>query len=330
MSVAAAAAPALSDEATAPRCRAACRAAVLRERRRSRSGVRRMRPGVAFAYALTLALAALVVGDPVHAAAVLAIVLAALAVSRVMRAAWPYLRISLYIGLLVLIINPLFGGAGLDVLWSLSIGPIHLAVTVQGIVYGIASVLRLAGVILAFGLLNLCVDPDDQLAIVSRFSFRSGLVLSLASRLLPVFSRDAARINDAQKARGVPLDAGSRRRRAVARLPLLACMLTQSLERAVDVAASMEARGYGVGPRVRWLRRRVWSAADVVSAVATATAVAAIATGFVVGAWSFNFFPLLDDVWAPVASPVWLALLAMCLLPLLLTAPWQRASASKV
>ncbi len=145
-----------------------------------------------------------------------------------------------------------------------------------------------------------------------------------------MFSRDAGRISDAQKARGVPLDAGSRRERAAARLPLLACLLTQSLERAVDVAASMEARGYGAGPRTRWLRRRVWSAGDVAAAAATAGAVAAVVAGVAVGAWSFTFFPLMDDVWAPVASPIWLVLVAASLLPLLLTAPWHRAPASKV
>jgi energy-coupling factor transport system permease protein len=319
----------LPGEATAPRCRAAQRAAALRERERARYGVRRMRPGVAFAYALTLALAALVVGDPVQAAAVLAVVLLALAVSRALRLAWPYVRMSLYIGLVVLVVNPLFGGAGLDVIWALDVGFIHLAVTTQGIVYGVASALRLAGVILAFGLLNLCVDADDQLALVSRLSFRSGLVLSLASRLLPVFSRDAARIGDAQKARGVPLDTGSRRDRAAARLPLLACLLTQSLERAVDVAASMEARGYGAGPRTRWLRRSAWGALDAASATATAGVVAAIVAGVVAGAWSFTFFPLLDDVWTPATSPVWLALLTGAVLPLLFTAPWHRTRTCK-
>jgi len=302
---------------------------MLRAQEQSRAGLRRLAPGVALAVCLTLAAAALIVTNPVQAAAVLVLVVVALAASRVLRESWPYVRISLSIAAVVLVVNPLFGAAGLDVLWELRLGPLHVAVTVQGIVYGISSALRLSAVILAFALLNLCVDADDQLALVSRLSFRSGLVLSLASRLLPVFSRDAGRISDAQLARGVALDAGRWRQRAAARLPLLACMLTQSLERAVDVAASMQARGYGAGPRTSWRRRRPWSAPDRLALAATLVTVAALCAGIVGGVWSFTFFPLLDDLWVGLGSAAWLLVLAGLSISLLVTRPWRRTRPSR-
>lgn len=301
------------------------RAAVLRREARDRSGIRRLRPGVAFAFTLTLAGAALIVTNPLQSAVLLVLIVAALATSRLLRASWPYVRISLYIAAVVLVVNPLFGAGGLDVLWSWDLGLFEISITIQGIVFGISSALRLAGVILAFSLLNLAVDPDDQLALMSRLSFRSGLVLSLASRLLPVFSRDATRITDAQRARGVPLDQGRRRDRAAARLPLLACMLTQSLERTVDVAASMESRGYGAGRRTLWVRRRRWAAADVIALAATGAVVAALVAGVVAGAWSYTFFPLLEDPWTAMPAPVWLAVLAGLLIPLIVTSPWRRS-----
>lgn len=310
----------------APRARATRRAAVLRSKARDRAGVRRLRPGVAFAYTLTLAAAALIVTNPLQSAALLVLILASLAASRVLKASWPYIRISVYIAAVVLVVNPLFGAGGLDVLWSLDLGLFEISVTVQGIVFGVSSALRLTGVILAFSLLNLAVDPDDQLAIMSRLSFRSGLVLSLASRLLPVFSRDAARITDAQRARGVRLDEGRRRDRAAARLPLLACMLTQSLERAVDVAASMEARGYGAGRRTRWVRRRRWAPIDVTTLAATVTAITALIAGVAAGAWSYTFFPLLDDPLATMATTPWLVTLVCLTIPLIVTRPWRSRS----
>ena len=112
--------------------------------------------------------------------------------------------------------------------------------------------LRLVAVMLAFALYTVVLDPDDQLALVSRFSFRSGLVVSLATRLFPVLQRDAGRIADAQRSRGVELDRGPRRARAVARVPLLAALFAQSLERAMDVGSAMTARGYGRRGRTRW------------------------------------------------------------------------------
>ena len=323
--------PAATAEAAprAARPRTVRRAALLRARERGRSGVRRLRPGVALSYTLALAAAALVTSNPVQAAAVLSLVIAALAASGVLRAARPYLRMTLYVTAIVLVVNPLFGAGGLGVLWSLQIGPLTLAITVEGIAFAVGNALRLAGVLLAFALLNLCVDPDDQLGVISRFSFRSGLVLSLASRLTPVFSRDAARISDAQKARGVRLDDGRRRDRAAARLPLLASLLTQSLERAVEVAASMEARGYGAGPRTRWTPCRPWRPADLAAAVATALAGGALVAGFAAGAWSFTYFPLLHDPLAALTDASWLLLLAGLSTPLLVTLPWSRARSSK-
>ena len=301
------------------------RAAALRRKTHARSGIRRLRPGVAFAYTLTLAGAALIVTNPLQSAVLLALIVVTLATSRVLSDSWPYVRISLYIAAVVLVVNPLFGAGGLDVLWSWDLGLFEISITIQGIVFGISSALRLAGVILAFSLLNLAVDPDDQLAIMSRLSFRSGLVLSLASRLLPVFSRDAVRITDAQRARGVPLDQGRRRDRAAARLPLLACMLTQSLERAVDVAASMESRGYGAGRRTVWVRRGRWAASDAVTLAATAACIVALVAGIAAGAWSCTFFPLLDDPWPAMLATGWLVVVAGLTIPVIVTSPWRRS-----
>jgi len=311
-----------------PRFRAARRAALLRERESRRYGLRRLRPAVSLSCTLALAAAALVTTNPAQSAVILVIVVTTLAASRVLRAAWPYIRVSLYIVAIVLLVNPLFAGAGLDVLWGTGVGPFRIAVTVQGVVFGVGSALRLAGVILAFSLLNLCVDPDDQLAIASRFSFRSGLVLSLAARLLPVFSRDAARIIDAQRARGVRLDDGRANHRAALRLPLLATLLTQSLERAVDVAASMEARGYGAGRRTRWARRRRWTPTDAAALSAAVTAFAGVVVGAVAGAWSFTYFPLLGDIWSPLGGTLWLVVVAGLVIPLIVTMPWRPLPSS--
>jgi energy-coupling factor transport system permease protein len=271
-----------------------------------------------------LAVAGLTVANPVQVAVLLAVTLASLWASGALRAAVPYLRIALYVGAFLALLNPIFSRAGLDVLWETTLGPLTVKVTVQGIAFGVTSALRLATVTLAFALFTLVIDPDEQLGLLSRLSFRSGLVLSLAARLFPVFSRDAARLADAQRARGVELDRGSRRERAAARVPLLAALLTRSLERAVDVAASMEARAYGSGGRTRWVRRRRWTAVDVLTAAAAVLAGVALAGGLATGAFAYDFFPLLVDPWAMLASGWWLALALALAAPLVVTRPWRR------
>lgn len=287
-------------------------------------GLARVRPGVCLGFIAALAVAGLAVSNPFQVAFLLAVTLLALWTSGALPAALPYLRVAVYVGAFLALLNPVFSHGGLDVLWETSLGPLTVAITVQGIVFGLTSALRLAVVTLAFALFTLVIDPDEQLGLLSRLSFRSGLVLSLAARLFPVVSRDAARLSDAQRARGVELDRGRRRERAAARIPLLSALLTRSLERAVDVAASMEARAYGSGRRTRWARRRPWSTADVATAAAALAAAIALVGGLARGAFAYDFFPLLDDPWAAFASPWWLALAAALAIPLVVTRPWRR------
>jgi energy-coupling factor transport system permease protein len=287
-------------------------------------GLSRLRPGICLSFVTVLAVAGLALSNPLQVAVLLAVTLLALWISGALRAALPYLRIALYVGAFLALLNPIFSRGGLDVLWEAALGPLAVKVTVQGIAFGITSALRLATVTLAFAVFTLVIDADEQLGLLSRLSFRSGLVLSLAARLFPVFSRDAARLADAQRARGVELDRGNRRARAAARVPLLSALLTRSLERAVDVAASMEARAYGSGGRSRWARRRRWTAADAVTVGAMATAVAALLGGLLSGAFAYEFFPLLDDPWTGMTGGWWLALAPSLAAPLLATAPWPR------
>jgi len=287
-------------------------------------GLALRQPVAAAAFVAAVAFAAMVVANPVQVVVLLAFNLAVLALSGHLRDSLPYVRIALMVGLFLAVLNPLFSPGGLDVLWEADLGPITITVTVQGIVFGITTALRLTAVILAFALLNVALDPDDQLGLLSRFSFRSGLVLSLASRLFPVLSNDAARIADAQRSRGLELDRGTRRQRAAARVPLLSALLTRSLERAVDIAAAMEARGYGAARRSRWLHRRPWRAADVALAGGGALAAVAVLAGLLTGQTAYDFYPLLDDPWPQLLDPWWLVTLAALVVPAGMALRWSR------
>ena len=87
---------------------------------------------------------------------------------------------------------------------------------------------------MAFALFSACVDQDEVLRVLRRFSYRSALTAVLATRLVPVLARDAARMSDASRCRPVP----------AGRLEVARAALSGSLERAVDVAAALEVRGY--------------------------------------------------------------------------------------
>jgi energy-coupling factor transport system permease protein len=119
-------------------------------------------------------------------------------------------------------------------------------VTLEAIVYGGVAGLRLLGLILVCALFSAAVDPDEVLRSLRRVSYRFALTTVLATRLVPVLARDASRRSEAARCRARPAP-----RRALAH-----AALAGSLERAVEVAAALEVRGYSRPPA----RARSWRA----------------------------------------------------------------------
>jgi energy-coupling factor transport system permease protein len=176
-----------------------------------------------------------------------------------------YLAGALGSGLAVVVLTPLVSSIGWHVLWSGPTLPVlgTLDVTREELRLGLYQGLRLTAVALAFSAYALLLD-HDRLVQSARFARRSVLAVALATRLVPTLERDAAGLVEALRGRGVEVT-GTR-----GRARLLAPLLAGSLERALNLAEAMEARGYGCPggtrrPQPRWgLRER----AALVAAVA--------------------------------------------------------------
>ena len=118
-----------------------------------------------------------------------------------------------------------------------------------------------------------------------RLSFRSALTASLATRMIPVLAADAQRLAEAQRTRPRGAPRGAR-----GRLALLGAVIGGSLDRAMDVAATLEVRGFATARRAPRIRRP-WSRHDVAFA-ASAAAIAGVAlAGWSAGAASFSAYP---------------------------------------
>jgi len=103
---------------------------------------------------------------------------------------------------------------------------------------------------LAFAVYSACVDPDRVLALLRPIAGRSALTATLISRMVPLAAADHARLREATALRG---PAAAR----VGRGALARRLVAGSLDRAVDVAATLELRGYGLSAaRVAPGRRR--------------------------------------------------------------------------
>jgi energy-coupling factor transport system permease protein len=244
-------------------------------------------PGAAIAYLGAIVVVAFLYSSPLillaaGAAATLAGILAGARAA--VRAA---LKMGLSLVLLITVVNALVTSRGETVVARLGDWPLlgRVDITLEAIVAGVSYGLVAAATIVAFAVYSACVDPDRVLRALRPIAGRSALTATLVSRLVPVAAADAGRLRDAATLRG-PAAA------PVGKAALARRLLAGSLDRAVDVAATLELRGYSLeAPRAR--NRRVVSRYDGrFYAVATLVLATAIA-GKLLGADDFQAYPSL-------------------------------------
>lgn len=184
----------------------------------------------------------------------------------------------------------------------------QIDVTAEALAEGGVLALRIGVVFAAFAVHSACVDPDRMLRLLRPVARHSALTATLITRLVPLAAGDLARLRAAQSLRG-PAAA------PVTRAALVRRLVAGTLDRAVDVAATLELRGYARGVARRGApgprSRHSWRFGLSAGAIAVLGVVAAIA-----GWGSFDAYPriLLD------ANPATLALAA--LLPVLAWLPF--------
>lgn len=277
--------------------------------RRRASPLHATRAGVASLYCVALAAAALCFEHPVVLGALAAALVVAAFGARVPREVMRTLAWGVPFGLVIAVINALVVREGLTVILR---GPVvpgvgAVDVTLEAAVYGGILGLRALIVIGCFALLSAAVDPDELLRAFRRASFRSALTAALATRMVPVLARDARRLRDAQRCR--PGGAGSG-------LTVVRAVTAGALDRAVDVAATLEVRGYRLA-RSLARSRRPWSRHDVAFGAAAAGLAALTVAFLATGGDGFESAPRLAAPLDATALTLAAALAACALLPLL-------------
>jgi energy-coupling factor transport system permease protein len=270
------------------------------------------RATVAGAYVAAVAFAGLAFGHPLVLLALLAGVVASGAAAGVGAELARAARFALPLALLVALVNPLVSREGLTVIATGPVVPVlgALDITLEALVFGLVAGLRVLLVMLAFALFAATVDPDALLRLFRRLSFRSALTASLATRLVPVIGRDAARLSDAYRLRAEIAAGGGRRlRRGVT---LTRALAAGALDRAVDVAAALEVRGYALGSRSRSARPEPWSRHDLAFALSAATVIALTLAARLAGIAAFDPYPSLEAAHGPLEL-AFAALLALAI-----------------
>jgi energy-coupling factor transport system permease protein len=273
--------------------------------RSRRSALHAARAGAAGAWCLAFGAVPLVSEHPAVLAAVLAVEVAAALAAGLSRELARTARWAVPFAVWVMLVNALVARQGVTVIFR---GPDlpwrgQVDITWEALAYGGILGLRMLAIFLSSTFLATAVDADELLRGFRRASLRSGLTAALAVRLWPVLARDGRRLADAQRC--LP-DGGA------SRVAVLRAVTAGALDRATDVAATLEVRGFGLGLRPPRMPRP-WSRHDIAFA-ASAVALAAISAGVLLGTWAaFEPYPRIS---APLDAATWAAIaaLAVCAL----------------
>jgi energy-coupling factor transport system permease protein len=276
--------------------------------RRRASPLHAARAAAGGAYCFALATCALSFQHPLILAGVVVAAIGAGIGARATHDLATAAKFTVPLAVLVAVVNPFVIREGLTVFWRFGDVPPfgEIDLTLEALVYGLLLGVRVVAVALSCALFVAAVDPDETLQLFRRISFRSALTAALAARLMPVLARDARRMADASACRADATAPG--------RVAVMRAVATSALDRAIDVAATLEVRGYGSRAAAR-RGHAPWSRHDVAF---TASAVALIV--LVVGARladvaPFAAYPSLTAPVGPTELALTVALIVVAWLP---------------
>jgi energy-coupling factor transport system permease protein len=273
-----------------------------------RSPLHRASPGAAIAYLGALAAVGFIYSSPiVLIAAGVATALAGVAagVGRAVRAS---LRLALPLLLFMILVNVLVTHRGDTVLvrgWDMPVLG-NTDVTLESLAAGAAIGLRVVAVVLAFAVYSACVDPDRVLRALRPVARRSAMTAGLVTRMVPLAAADGARLREATALRGPGAE-------PVGRAALARRLVEGSLDRAVDVAATLELRGHSLAVRPRMRRER--SRDDLPLYVTGAALLVAALAARIAGAAAFDTFPRIEMGVGPLTLALCAALVGLAAIP---------------
>lgn len=275
--------------------------------RRRASPLHAARAGAGAAYCAALGASALIFAHPLALAAVAVAAVGAAFGAGVGREVLRSARFTVPLALLVAAINALVVRDGLTVFARLGEVPPfgQIDLTVEALVFGLVIGARVVVVVLCCALFTAAVDPDELLRLFRRVSFRSALTAALATRLIPVLARDARRMADARACRPHPGP----------RVAVLRAVATSALDRAIDVAATLEVRGYGAAGAARPGRTAPWSRHDLAFGAAAVGVLALSVGARIAGVADFDAYPLLSASVGPAELAVAGGLVVVALAP---------------
>ncbi len=285
----------------------------------SDTAIHRLNPFCKLLWMANILIFALVFNNPVYLLALFLATLPLVAAARLGKEWLSVMKFTLYLGIAIVLINMLVSYHGAHILLE---APFRLpgvgvpTLTLEAAFFGVAMSLRLALIISAFAVLTFTVHPDDLLLamIKMKLPYKSVLVTSLSTRFIPTLVEDAQCLSDVQRSRGLELDRGSLGQKIRSRMAIVIPLLSNSLDRTVQLSEAMESRAFGSGGKRTFYKPIRFAARD---ALALTVGFLAAALGIFMrlrGYGDYQYYPTLGGIGAGALEWSMLGLLVLFLL----------------
>ena len=222
---------------------------------------------------------------------------------------------------LAALVNQAFNHEGATILTYLPSGN---PLTLESILYGCASGVLLAAVVLWFVCVTDVITSDKVVYLFGRIIPALSLLLSMTLRFVPQFTRRLRTVAQAQRHLGRDTGSGSVRQRVRSALRVFSIVVTWSLESGLIAADSMRGRGYGLPGRTAFALYRL-DRRDAAMLLWLAFCGLYLLGGGLAGGLAFQYYPLLS---AGAVTPLTVSFFAvyglLCFTPALVDGASRR------
>lgn len=189
--------------------------------------------------------------------------------------------------IIIAIVNPVFNHDGVTML---AYFPWDNPLTLESIIYGIATAVLLSSIVLWFSCFNEVMTSDKFIYLFGRVIPSLSLVLSMALRFVPKFIFQFNVIRNSQKCIGRDISDGKLLQRLKNAAKIISIMISWALENAIETADSMKSRGHGLKGRTAFsIYRFSKRDAAVLSIIMTSGVILIIMS--VLDVAKFRYFP---------------------------------------
>lgn len=189
--------------------------------------------------------------------------------------------------IIIAIVNPVFNHDGVTML---AYFPWDNPLTLESIIYGIATAVLLSSIVLWFSCFNEVMTSDKFIYLFGRVIPSLSLVLSMALRFVPKFIFQFNVIRNSQKCIGRDISDGKLLQRLKNAAKIISIMISWVLENAIETADSMKSRGHGLKGRTAFsIYRFSKRDAAVLSLIMTSGVILIIMS--VLDVAKFRYFP---------------------------------------